>query len=163
MTVTNNVPDLTINDVRQFAGNAFGIANGWQIWLGSETDNAVFLGGADGGAFSFKSEFEMLMMDKVKEPKAFAIECLKGAEGVRLSQPMQQPSGAILHGDVETVANAVEEVLDTVASAAKTQAARARGAFVCSTAVALSPSHDSQTPAVARHVRRWGVDQEEER
>ena len=130
VTVTNNVPDVAIDDVRRFAGNAFGFANGWQIWLGSKSDDAVFLGGADGGAQSFKAEFEMLMMDKVKEPKAFAIECIKGTEGVRSSRPMQLPSGAMLSGDAKTVAEAVDDVLEGMASSAKDHAAKVAGVWM---------------------------------
>ena len=114
LTLTGNKPDKTIDDIRGKAANAFGVANGWQIYLGQNVSSAVFIGGADGGTASFIEEFEILMLDKVYKPKAFAVECLKGSEALRSSKPMQQPTGAVFRGTAEAASDAAAEVISEV-------------------------------------------------
>ena len=128
VNLVSNVPDKTVADVRAVAANAFGAANGWQIYLGKNTIEVVFIGGADGGAKSFKEEFEILIMDGITTPKAFAVECLKGTEGVRSAQPMQQPMGAVVKASGEALAEAVDGVFEGLSKAAKIHSARAAGA-----------------------------------
>ena len=145
VTLTGSVPDKTIFDIRQCAASAFGVANGWQIYLGKDEGSAVFIGGSDGGDKSFKDEFEILLMDKVYEPKAYAIECVKGSEALRSSRPMQQQSGAVVQASAETLRGAAESVVAGLKSGeAQSQSKIAGGAATAeqakgSSTVASSP------------------------
>jgi hypothetical protein len=138
LSLTGTVPDKTIADIRRVAAGAFGDANGWQIYLGAKASNAVFIGGEDGGVQSFNDEFEILMMDKVFKPKAFAVECRKGSEGRRSSRPMQQPTGVKVQASKEMLQDIVDEAVGGIESAAKGRASQKGG--MCPWALRLSHS-----------------------